>query len=144
MPFGGLFDDTGSPSQVLDLADGAHSLATLGGEGHAWRRSFRDPPQRTFSNIVVEGSGDPRPDHGFLVSELRILRLSDKRYLAVAHGNRLDGGAAAADGGRIRFTFNPWRIPARICGTSGQPRSTALGISTPELVLEPGKSVHFL
>jgi hypothetical protein len=144
MPFGGRFDDTGTDSHVLNLADGSHCLATLGEEGHAWRRSFRDPPQRTFSNIVVQGSGDSRPDHGFLVSELRILRLSDRRCLAVAHGNRLEGGAAAADGGRIRFAFNPWRIPARICGSSGRPRNTAVGISTPELVLEPGKSIQFL
>ena len=144
MPFGGQFDDTGRGSQVLKLADGAHSLATLGEEGHGWRRSFRDPPQRSFSNLVVAETGETRPEHGFLVSELRILRLSPKRFLAVAHGNSLEDGTPAADGGRIRFTFNPWRIPARIRGTCGRSRNTALGVATPELVLEPGKSVHFV
>ncbi len=141
MPFGGRFDDTGRGTGILELADGIHSVATLGEEGHGWRRSFRDQPERAFSNIVVHASGEPRPDRGFLVSELRILRLAGKRFLAVAYGNRLEDGAAAADGGRIRFTFNPLRIPAMIRGTCGPSRNTALGISTPELVLEPGDCI---
>jgi hypothetical protein len=138
MPFGGRFDDTGRITRPLTLADGTRSLACLGEEGHGWRRSFRDPPERTFSNIVVEGSGESRPDRGFLVSELRIHRLSEGRFLAVAYGNRLEDGVAAADGGRIRFAFNPLRIPARILGTSGQCRNTALGNRAPDLVLELG------
>jgi hypothetical protein len=141
MPFGGRFDDTGRPTRILQLADGIRSLAALGEEGHGWRRSFRNPPERTFSNIVVQASGEPRPDRGFLVSELRILRLSAKRYLALAYGNRMEDGAAAADGGRIRFTFNPLRIPALIHGTCGLSRNTALGIRIPELILEPGESL---
>ena len=141
LPFGGKFDDTGRLTQVLQLADGRRSLVALGGEGHGWRPSFRDPPRRSFSNLVVESSGEPRPDRGFLVSELRILRLSGKRFLAVAHGNRLEDGVAVSDGGRIRFAFNPFRIPAMIPGTCGQARNTALGIRTPELVLEPGDSI---
>ena len=138
MPFGGRFDDTGRITRPMVLADGIRSLACLGEEGHGWRRSFRDPPERTFSNIVVEGSGESRPDRGFLVSELRIHRLSEGRFLAVAYGNRLEDGAAAADGGRIRFAFNPSRIPARILGTCGRCRNTALGVRTPDLVLELG------
>jgi len=141
MPFGGRFDDTGRATRILQLADGIRSLAALGEEGHGWRRSFRNPPERTFSNIVVQASGEPRPDRGFLVSELRILRLSGKRFLAVAYGNRMEDGAAAADGGRIRFTFNPLRIPALILGTCGLSRNTALGIRIPELILEPGENI---
>ena len=138
MPFGGRFDDTGRTTRPLILADGSRSLAGLGEGGHGWRRSFRDPPERTFSNIVVEGSGEPRPDRGFLVSELRIHRLSGRRFLAVAYGNRLENGAAAADGGRIRFAFNPSRIPSRILGSCGKCRNTALGVRVPDLVLELG------
>jgi hypothetical protein len=141
MPFGGRFDDTGRATRPLPLADGSGSLDVLGEEGHGWRRSFRDPPERTFSNIVVEESDDSRPDRGFLVSELRIHRLSGNRFLAVGYGNRLEDGVAAADGGRIRFAFNPARIPSRIVGSCGRCRNTALGISTPELVMELGDSI---
>ena len=141
MPFGGRFDDTGKRSRILALADGVHALATLGEEGHAWRRSFRDPPARGFSNLVVPPSDQPRPDRGFLVSELRIFRLSRKKFMAVAHGNRMEDGAAVPDGGRIRFSFNPVRIPSLIQGTCGESRTTAIGICTPELVLEPGDSI---
>jgi predicted Zn-dependent protease len=124
MLFGGDLDGVGSPTGALVLAGEGRIRARLAGRGHAWRRSYKDPPLKGFSNLVVACPVGARPD-GIVVTSLTIHRLAPNRYIATGE----------AVGGRICFPFNPNRIPVLLRGASGLPRLTASGILTPELVL---------
>jgi len=124
MLFGGAFDGVGHPTRSVVLAGEGRIRARLSGRGHAWRRSYKEPPLKGFSNLVFSSSGGARPD-GIVVTSLTIHRLAANRYFA-------EGEAV---GGKIRFSFNPARIPALLRGTCGLPRLTASGVLTPELIL---------
>jgi len=124
---GGVFDDAGFPTSPLKLSNGGALRTLEGTEGHLWRRSYREPPIPTPSNLIVGSRGLEEPEPcGFFARRCRVHHLT--RAVWVLEFEPVGGGAP------LFVRTSPERL-IRACALGvGPARFTANGPCVPVMV----------
>lgn len=135
--FGGHFDDTGHPTRRSILSDGKTVIATIDGEGHMRRASYRDPPVPLAANLLVEESGEAPPGHGLLVAEARIHPLEPESWALEVDGAVLRGGEACEPVRGAVFRVAPADLVRRcVAAVGARRRDPRVRVVTPSLVFD--------
>jgi hypothetical protein len=135
---GGSFDDVGSASTTRTLAKDGSWAGNLSGPGMAWRRSYREPPVTTWSNLVLGGDRAAPPDDdseiaGTKVDRCRVMRMSrDLWALELAPTELADGSKPPT----LWVRTHPKALLDACTGTFGCKRVTSEGVITSGLVLK--------
>jgi hypothetical protein len=126
--FGGAFDDSGAPTRMVELADGAVTTGNLAGAGHDRRPSFRDPPHPWPANVVVQPTAESTPGRFLSVSSVAIHPAGEEWIVEMGGNSHHET--------RKHLRIQPGELIRRCLGGVGDSRASHLGVVTPRLMFE--------
>ena len=119
---GGEFDDAGFPTTDQKLTSAGYWVSPSLGPGNFWRRTYREPPTLSNSNLSVATKDPATESIGVPVYAVRVLPLQSDVWVL--------------DLGTTWLRTDPRRVAPALVGTSGVPVATAAGPIVPSLILE--------
>jgi hypothetical protein len=127
---GGVFDDAGFTAGIRTLAKNGASSGRIGGPGTMWRRSFRDPPAPSASNLTMP-AGTTAIDgrHGQVVDRSRVIRLGPDVWVLELEFVPAQGRTRR----RAYVRLSPAELMGCCAARIGIPRVTADGPIVPSL-----------
>jgi hypothetical protein len=137
---GGSFDDAGFQASKTVLAERGVLDGGLGGPGHYWRKSFRQPPMEGESNLVMPPGQPDDSLHGApLARRCRVLKMTSELWV-LELGFKPSAAVAAAGSSWMRV--NPVALLEACRSQLGGLKVTAGGPIVPGLLFEGLPTVH--